>query len=114
MKTCQIIFNPECSKCRSSLDLIQSKGLQAEVIEYLEGELSEDILRNVLSLLRVKAKEILRLKEVESQGLNLDLEDDEKVINAILHHPRILERPIVIYGNKAVIGRPPEKILDIL
>jgi arsenate reductase (glutaredoxin) len=107
MSQCLIIFNPDCSKCRTAKDLIQANGMEPEIIEYLSGELTEDLLRKTLSLLKVRAGEILREKEYDS-------ENDEEVIAAILKHPYILQRPIVIIGNKAVIGRPPEKILEIL
>lgn len=107
MSQCLIIYNPGCSKCRSAKDLIEAKGIEPEIIEYLDGQLSEELLRKALSLLKVKPGELLREKEYDS-------ENDEEVIASILKNPHILQRPIVIYGNRAVIGRPPEKILEIL
>jgi arsenate reductase len=114
MKECQIIYNPQCSKCRQSLALLEEKGFKPQVIEYLNGELTRELLTSVITTLNVHPKELLRTKEEEFKSLRLDLENAEEVIDAILKHPKILERPIVIQGKKAVIGRPPEKILDIL
>lgn len=114
MNQCQIIYNPQCSKCRESLAILEEKGIKPEVIEYLNGELTRELLDKVIATLKVHPKELLRTKEEEFKALKLDLENADEVINAILKHPEILERPIVIQGNKAVIARPPKKILEIV
>jgi arsenate reductase len=85
-----------------------------EVIDYLNGGLSKELLGRVTKALKVRPKEILRTKEEEFKRLKLDVENDEEVLNAILKHPIILERPIVVKGDQGVIGRPPENILKLL
>tara|TARA_R110000868_G_scaffold117600_13_gene312451 strand:- start:20683 stop:21024 length:342 start_codon:yes stop_codon:yes gene_type:complete len=106
----KIIHNPRCSKSRQTLALLQEHSDKIEVILYLEGELDEETLKRAIKGLKLSPSQILRTKEEEFKALNLDTTNDEKVIKAILKHPKILERPIVIKGSKAVIGRPPENI----
>lgn len=109
-----IIHNPRCSKSRQTMELLHGNGVDPEIIEYLNGELSEALLRKAIKALGKKPKELLRTKEDEFKALNLNVDDDEAVIEAIVSHPKILERPIVIKGDKAAVGRPPENVLDIL
>ncbi|MBH48785.1 MAG: arsenate reductase (glutaredoxin) [Halobacteriovorax sp.] len=106
----KIIHNPRCSKSRQTLALLQEHTDKVEVILYLEGELDEATLRKAIKGLKLSPSELLRTKEDEFKALKLDTANDEKVIKAILKHPKILERPIVIHGAKAVIGRPPENV----
>lgn len=110
----QIIHNPRCSKSRETLSLIENKGEQVQIIDYLNGDLTQDLLEKVIRLLDVPAKDLLRTKEEEFQSLNIDLDDTDAVLTAILEHPKLLERPIVIKGDKAIIGRPPENVLALL
>lgn len=114
MNNITIIHNPRCSKSRETLQIIESRGLEAKIIDYLNGELNKELLEDVVKKLNVHPKEILRTKEDEFKALTIDLDNANEVIDVILKHPKILERPIVIKGNKAVIGRPPENILTIL
>ncbi len=109
-----LIHNPRCSKSRETLGLLESHGIKVEIIDYLNGALTEDFLRKTLKALNVSPKEVLRTKEEDFLALNLNVEDDEAVIRAILGHPKILERPILVKGSQAVIGRPPEKILSLI
>lgn len=113
MNTITIIHNPRCSKSREALKIIEERGISPVVIEYLNGELSRELLEKVIKSLGVHPQEILRTKEEEFQALSLNLENAEEVITAIMQHPKILERPIVMKGNQAVIGRPPEKVLEL-
>lgn len=113
MKTITIIHNPRCSKSRDTLELIKSHGYEAKIVDYLNGELTKELLEEVLKLLNVPAKEILRTKEEEFNTLQINLENEKEIIAAILKHPKLLERPIVIKDNKAVIGRPPENVLSL-
>lgn len=108
-----IIHNPRCSKSRQTLELLQKRTDDISVIAYLDGELSEDLLKKFLSALKLKPSQILRTKEDEFKSLKLNLDDDQAVIKAIIKHPKILERPIVMKGKKAVIGRPPENVLEL-
>lgn len=95
------------------MQMLEERGSKIQVINYLTGELTKDLLLKALKALNVRPKEVLRTKEEEFQKLNLDPNNDEEVIHAILKHPKILVRPIVIQGERAVIGRPPENILKL-
>ena len=112
----RIYHNPKCSKSRQVLEILQSKGLEIEVKLYMKDGLTKSEILEILQLLNVEVRDIMRVKEVEYKENNLDddkLSQDE-LIDKIIEIPRLLERPIVINGSKAVMGRPPEKILDII
>lgn len=113
MKT-TIFHNPRCTKSRQTLDLLRSKGVEPEIVEYLKTPPTEAELRDVLAKLKLKARDVVRKKESVFSELGLNLEDDDAVIQAILAHPVLLERPIVVRGNRAAVGRPPENVLEIL
>ena len=112
----RIYHNSRCSKSRSALALLEQHGKPFEVISYLETPLSADELRTLLSLLGINARQLLRNGEDVYQELHLDDAslDDAALIDAMTKHPRLIERPIVVANGKAVIGRPPETVLDIL
>lgn len=110
----KILHNPKCSKSRATLELLESKGLNPEIVRYLDRPLDEAELKQVLVKLSKRAKDIVRVKEEEFKSLKIDLEDDKAVICALAAHPRIMERPIVITHTAARIGRPPEQVLEIL
>ncbi|MCO4753798.1 MAG: arsenate reductase (glutaredoxin) [Bacteriovoracaceae bacterium] len=109
-----IIHNPRCSKSRQTMELLNSKGISPKVIEYLKDGIDGQFLKSTVTALGKRPKDIIRTKEEEFKALELDLENDQDVIDAIVAHPKILERPIVIKGKKAVVGRPPENVLDLL
>ncbi len=112
----KIYHNPRCSKSRQTLQLIESNGVTANVVEYLKQPLSAAELSEILDLLRLEPRELMRTKEkaYKENGLdNPDLGRDE-LITAMIANPILIERPIVIHNNTAIIGRPPEKVLDIL
>ena len=113
MNTITIIHNPRCSKSRQALQIIESQGQQAKIIDYLNGELTKQLLEEIIKKLNIHPKEILRTQEDEYKTLHIDFNNADEVILAILKYPKILERPIVIKGNQAVIGRPPENILRL-
>ena len=110
-----IYFNPKCSKCRMTLDLLQKKGKEPEIVEYLQDIPSKSELKNVLTLLNISADQLLRKKEAayKESGLNETSTEDE-IINAMMQCPILIERPVVIHNGKAIIGRPPENVLEIL
>ena len=110
----KILHNPKCSKSRATLEILKSKGLNPEVVKYLENPLNEKELNEVVEKLSLKARDIVRVKEDEFKKLEIDLDDDKAVIAAIAAHPRIMERPIVVTDTAAKIGRPPEQVLEIL
>lgn len=111
----KIYHNPRCRKSRETLQLIRDSGQEPEVVEYLKHPPSEDELREVLDKLGLKPSQVARkgerLYKEEIQGR--DLSEDE-MITALVDHPILIERPIVVSGDKAVIGRPPEKVQELL
>ena len=106
-----IYHNPRCSKSRQALQLCREAGSEIEVIEYLKTPLDEVVLHDLLKKLGKKAHEIVRTKEEVYSQLNLSADStEEEIIAAIIKYPVLLERPIVVKGDQAVIGRPPENI----
>lgn len=115
MQNIQIWHNPRCSKSRSALELLQTKGINANVVKYLETIPTKEQLKDVLSKLKISAKELLRTGEDIYKELNLkDINDEEKLIEIIVQNPILIERPIIIRENKAVIARPIENLEDLL
>ena len=111
-----LYHNPRCSKSRGALELLESRGLTPNVVRYLDTPLDAAQLRNLLGKLNISARQLLRTGEDEYKTLNLADSNlsDEQLIDAMAAHPKLIERPILVAGNNAVIGRPPEKILEIL
>jgi len=114
--TITVYHNPRCSKSRATLQLLTERGMEPQVINYLDTPPNRAELEHILQLLGLQPRELMRRQETEYTELGLGnpaLGRDE-LINAMVEHPRLIERPIVIHGNQAVIGRPPEKVLEIL
>lgn len=113
----KIYHNPRCSKSRETLELVKSKGVEPEVVLYLETPPDAQTLRQLLNLLNMtSARKLMRQKEDLYTSLNLansQLTEDE-LIQAMVDNPKLIERPIVVAHGKARIGRPPEAVLDIL
>ena len=110
-----IYHNPRCSKSRQSLALLRENGVEPEVIEYLKTPLDEVALCDVIAKLGLKAHEVVRTKEEPYQQLALSTDSsEEEVIAAIVKYPILMERPIVVKGDAAVIGRPPENVHELL
>jgi len=110
-----IWHNPRCSKSRQTMEILTEKGVEAEVVKYLESTPSVQDITEVLKKLGMTARELMRTKEDEYKELNLKEENDEaKLIEAMASHPKLIERPIVIVGDRAVLGRPPEKVLELI
>ena len=115
MSDVTIYHNPRCSKSREALKLLEEQGVDVEVVRYLDNPPSKEELKKLLAMLGLKPRELMRTKEAIYKELGLkDVEDDEALIEAMVKHPRLIERPIVIKDGKAVIGRPPVKVLDVL
>lgn len=112
--TVTIYHNPRCSKSRQTLALIEDKGVAPTIVEYLDTPPSEGTLKDLVGLLGVRPAEIVRKKEAKEEGLDVTSMSDAAVIKAMASTPRIIERPIVVSGKRAVMGRPPENVLDIL
>ena len=111
-----IYHNPRCSKSRNALELLEQRGLTPSVVRYLETPPSADELKQILALLGISPRQLLRSGEEDYKTLNLadPALTDEQIINAMVAHPKLIERPILVAGDVAVIGRPPEKVLEIL
>lgn len=111
-----LYHNPRCSKSRGALELLEARGLQPQVVRYLETPPSAIELRSLLGKLGIGARGLLRTGEDEYKALNLgdSALSDDQLIDAMVTHPKLIERPILIVGDKAVIGRPPEKVLELL
>ena len=111
-----IYHNPRCSKSREALALIESKGVTPEVIDYLKTPPSASELKDVLRKLGLKPRDILRTGEPLYRELNLGRteRDDAALIELMVANPILIERPIVVHGDRAALGRPPAKVLQIL
>ena len=111
-----IYHNPRCGKSRQTLALLEARGIQPEVIEYLKTPPDAATLKQILKKLGMNPRELLRAKEAAYRDAGLDdpALDDETVIKAMIAHPILIERPIVLAGGKAALGRPPENVLAIL
>lgn len=108
--------NPRCSKSRAALELLEGRGLTPTIVRYLETPPTSTELQSVLGKLGIAPRQLLRTGEDEYKQLNLaDTSlSDGQLIDAMVAHPRLIERPILIAGDAAAVGRPPEKILEIL
>lgn len=111
-----LYHNPRCSKSRGALELLEQRGLAPTVVHYLETPPSAAELEQIVSLLGIQPRQLLRTGEDDYKTLNLadPTLTDADIINAMAAHPKLIERPILIAGDTAVIGRPPEKVLEIL
>jgi len=112
----EIYHNPRCSKSRQTLQLLKDNEVEPEVVEYLKTPPDRATLEHILDMLGMQPRELMRKKEKEYKEHNLadpDLTRDQ-LIDAMLAHPKLIERPIVIKDGKAAIGRPPEKVLEVI
>ena len=112
----KIFHNPRCSKSRATLELLNNQQIEAEVVEYLKTPPSTEELKQILDLLGLEPRQLMRKGEAEYKENNLNNESlsREQLIEAMVKHPKLIERPIVIANGKAAIGRPPETVLEIL
>ena len=111
-----IYHNPRCSKSRQTLELIRSKGIEPEIVLYLEEALSADDIADALRMLNMNPLELIRKNEAEFKEhfAGADELTDEQLIELMRLYPKVIERPIVVNRGKATIGRPPENVLGIL
>ncbi|WP_434951695.1 arsenate reductase (glutaredoxin) [Shewanella sp. HL-SH4] len=111
-----ILHNPRCSKSRETLALLQARSNEINVIEYLKNTPSADEISNILSLLSLSARQLMRTKESEYKELGLKNVNltEVQLIAAMVKTPKLIERPIVLCNGKAAIGRPPENVLAII
>lgn len=111
-----LYHNPRCSKSRAALELLQARDLAPEIVLYLQTPPDAAQLHQLLDTLGIAPRQLLRSGEDEYKSLNLaDASlSDEQLIAAMAAHPKLIERPILVAGDRAVIGRPPENILELL
>ena len=111
-----IYHNPRCSKSRQTLQLLQNKGIEPTIIEYLKTPPDAETLDTILTMLDMQPRELMRKQEAEykEQGLNDDSLSRDQLIQAMTEYPKIIERPIVVSNDRAAIGRPPENVEKIL
>ncbi len=116
MTAMTLYHNPRCSKSRSALQLLEDRGLTPTIVRYLETPLSADQLQVLLGKLGLSARQLLRTGEDEYKTLGLSDPQltDAQLIDAMVSQPKLIERPILVVGDKAAIGRPPENVLEIL
>ena len=111
-----IYHNPRCSKSRQTLQLLKDNGIEPEVVLYLETPPNANQLKNLLKKLDIPARQLLRKGEQDYKDLGLADQNltDEQLIDAMLKAPKLIERPIVEKGDKAILGRPPENALELI
>ena len=111
-----LYHNPRCSKSRQALDILISKNVDINTVLYLDVMISKGHLLQLLKKLDIAPIELIRRKEKDFERLKLGLPGvtNEKLVDAMVSNPKLIERPIIVVGDKAVIGRPPEKLLEIL
>ncbi len=111
-----IYHNPRCSKSRQTLALLEENGISPEVVLYLETPLNAAELGELLGRLGIAPRQLLRKGEADYKALGLsdDSLADDKLVEAMGSHPKLIERPIVVHGDRAVLGRPPENVLELL
>ena len=111
----KIYHNNRCSKSRCGLEILENSGKKFEVIKYLENVPMADELKQLINLLGINPMDLIRKNEAiwKSEFKGKDFSDSELIL-IMSKHPKLIERPIIVNGNQAVIGRPPEKILDII
>jgi len=111
----QILYNPRCSKCREALSLLEGENCEVEIVEYLKETLTKKELKSILAKLGLKAFDIVRKKEeLYLKKFNNKKFTNEEWIQLLIENPILIERPIVIDGYKAIVGRPPELVIDLL
>lgn len=116
MSLYKIFHNPRCSKSRQALQLLKDNNCKIEIISYLEIDLEVSLIEDIIKKLALKPRDILRKGEQEYKDNNLKKDNlsEEDLINYMIKYPKLIERPIVVKGDNAVIGRPPENVLELI
>jgi arsenate reductase (glutaredoxin) len=114
-ETCTVLFNPRCSKCRQARDLLDDRGIEVDLVHYLVDTPSRDEIVRIHGLLGIDdPREMMRTGESVYRELKLAGADRERLFDAMAEHPILIERPIVVVGHRAVIARPPERLLELV
>jgi arsenate reductase len=109
-----IYHNPRCNTSRKTLALLREKGVEPEIVEYLKTPYTAEQLKRLLRQLGMPAKKLLRRKEAAAAGIDAERLSEDDLIAAMAKNPIVVERPIVVSGQKAALGRPPEAVLEVL
>jgi arsenate reductase len=111
-----IYHNPRCSKSRETLHILENSNLSPTIIEYLENPPTQQELKKIIAMLGLPARDLVRTTEqvYEDAGIDMDAMSEDEIIAAICQHPALLQRPIVVAGNRAIIGRPPARVMEII
>lgn len=113
--TCTVLFNPRCSKCRQARDLLDDRGVAADLVHYLVDTPSRDEIVRIYGLLGIDdPRQMMRTGEPAYRELGLAGADHDRLFDAMVSHPVLIERPIVVMGDRAVVARPPERLLELL
>jgi len=110
----RIYHNPRCSKSRQTLALLHERGIDLEIVEYLQTPPSKQELGAIVDMLGIEPRQLMRKKEAKEAGLDDDSLDRAALIAGMVDNPAVIERPIVVHGDRAALGRPPESVLEIL
>jgi arsenate reductase (glutaredoxin) len=113
MTTVTLYHNPRCRTSRTALEMLRKRGIEPKIIEYLNTPPTAPEIKRILEMLDIPAKALLRVKEAKAVGLTKDM-DEEKIIAGMAKHPITIERPIAVSGKRAALGRPAEKVLEVL
>ena len=109
-----IYHNPRCSKSRQTLELIRAAGVDPGVVEYLKTGWTEVVLKDLFAKASITPRDALRVKQDPAPELGLEMADDATILAAMITHPVLVERPIVVAGDQAAICRPPERVHEVL
>lgn len=111
-----IYHNPRCSKSRQTLEILRTQGVEPDIVLYLETALNRDRLLDLLSKLGLSASQLVRRSEQDFKDNHLSAPGttEEQLLEAMLKYPKLIERPIVVVGDRAVLGRPPENVMELL
>ena len=109
-----IYHNPKCSKSRQALKLLHERGVEPKIVEYLKTPPDAEALARILGMLGMEPIDLIRRKEYKDLGLPDQQDDRKELIRLMVANPILIERPIVVMGNEARLGRPPEKVLEVL
>jgi arsenate reductase len=112
--TATIYHNPRCGKSRQTLALLQARGVETRIVEYLKTPPSAAELKTILAMLGMSAQELMRKKEAAAAGIDPGKLSEDRLIEAMVRNPIVIERPIVVNDGKAALGRPPEAVTRIL
>ena len=115
-RTITIYHNPRCSKSRKAMDILKSRGIEPEIVDYTKQPPNEETLRQLLRALGLEAEQLVRKNDQSFKDMQLGDKklSSEEWLNILLENPSLLQRPIIMVGEKAIIGRPPEQVLELL